>query len=182
MMPRLYIPRDAAAVSVGADQVAEAVAVEAARLGVALEIVRNGSRGLYWLEPLVEVDVAGQRHAYGPVTPADVPGLFAAGWLQGAGHPLHHGPTQAIPYLKNQARLTFARMGRSDPLSLEDYIEQGGLEGLERALAMRPEDIVAAVDTAGLRGRGGAGFPTGIKWRTVMNAEDRKSTRLNSSH
>jgi len=171
MTPRLYIPRDAAAVSVGAGQVAEAVATEAARLGMALEIVRNGSRGLYWLEPLVEVDVAGQRHAYGPVTPADVPGLFAADWLAGSSHALYLGPTEDIPYLKNQARLTFARMGRSDPLSLEDYAEQGGLEGLERALAMRPEDIVATLDTAGLRGRGGAGFPTGIKWRTVMNAE-----------
>ncbi len=171
MIPRLYIPRDAAAVSVGAEQVAEAVAAEAARLGEALEIVRSGSRGLYWLEPLVEVEVAGQRYAYGPVTAADVPGLFAADWLAGGGHALYLGPTEDIPYLKNQARLTFARMGRSDPLSLEDYIAHGGLKGLERALAMRPEDIVAAVDTAGLRGRGGAGFPTGIKWRTVMNAE-----------
>jgi len=171
MTPRIYIPRDAAAVSVGAEQVAAAVAAEADHLGVALDIVRNGSRGLYWLEPLVEVEVAGQRFAYGPVAPGDVAGLFASGWLRGGVHALYLGPTEDIPYLKNQARLTFARMGKSDPLSLDDYREQGGLKGLARALEMAPRDIVDTLDMAGLRGRGGAGFPTGIKWRTVMNAE-----------
>lgn len=171
MTTRIYIPRDAAAVSVGAEQVAEAVAAAADHLGVALDIVRNGSRGLYWLEPLVEVEVAGQRFAYGPVAPGDVAGLFASGWLEGGDHALYLGPTEDIPYLKNQARLTFARMGKSDPLSLDDYREQGGLKGLTRALDMAPKDIVDTLDMAGLRGRGGAGFPTGIKWRTVMNAE-----------
>jgi formate dehydrogenase iron-sulfur subunit len=126
---------------------------------------------LYWLEPLIEVEIDGQRIAYGPVAPEDVPGLFEAGWLQGGAHALFHGPSEEIPYLKRQTRLTFARMGVTDPLSLEDYRAHGGLKGLERALDMKAEDIVDAVDTGGLRGRGGAGFPTGIKWRTVMNAD-----------
>lgn len=170
MSARLFIPRDAASVSVGADAVARAVEHEAARLGLELEIVRNGSRGAFALEPLVEVEVAGVRHAYGPVVPEAVPGLFAAGWLTGGPHALSLGVAHEIPYLKNQTRLVFARMGVTDPLSLEDYRAHGGLAGLERALAMTPEDIIAQVETSGLRGRGGAGFPTGIKWRTVRNA------------
>ncbi len=175
MTARIFIPRDAGARSVGADAVLDAVAAELDRRGLDLEIVRNGSRGLYWLEPLVEVEVAGIRHAYGPVTPEAVPGLFAAGWLEGGAHPLALGPTADIPYLRAQSRLTFARMGVTDPLSLDDYRAHGGLAGLEKALAMTPEAIVAEVEAAGLRGRGGAGFPTAIKWRTVLGAPgDRK--------
>jgi len=170
MTARIFVPRDAGAASVGADAVADAIAAEAGRSGAALDIVRNGSRGLYWLEPLVEIEIADRRIAYGPVDCADLASLFDADWLNGGEHALRLGPTEELPYLKNQARLTFARVGRIDPLSLDDYRDEGGLVGLERALAMPPGDIVAAIDHAGLRGRGGAGFPTGIKWRTVMNA------------
>ncbi|HRK77948.1 MAG TPA: NADH-ubiquinone oxidoreductase-F iron-sulfur binding region domain-containing protein [Thiobacillus sp.] len=170
MTQRIFVPRDASAVSVGAQRVVRAIEHEAQSRGLTVEIVRNGSRGLYWLEPLIEIESSGQRIAYGPVRPEDVAGLFDAGWLQGGPHALCHGPSEDIPYLKRQTRLTFARMGVTDPLSLEDYRSHGGLKGLERALAMKAEDIVAAIDTGGLRGRGGAGFPTGIKWRTVMNA------------
>jgi len=170
MSTHVFIPRDAGARSVGADAVLHAVVVEAKRRDLALEIVRNGSRGLYWLEPMLEVEVAGTRYAYGPVTPEAVPGLFDAGWLTGGNHALSLGPTADIPYLKNQARLTFARVGVTDPLSLDDYRAHGGLAGLEKALALAPEAIVASLESAGLRGRGGAGFPTAIKWRTVLNA------------
>jgi len=170
MTQRIFVPRDASAVSVGAERVGRMIENEAKNRGLNVEIVRNGSRGLYWLEPLIEVEINGQRIAYGPVGPEDVPGLFEAGWLQGGAHALCHGPSEEIPYLKRQTRLTFARMGVTDPLSLEDYRAHGGFQGLERALDMKAEDIVDAVDTGGLRGRGGAGFPTGIKWRTVMNA------------
>jgi formate dehydrogenase iron-sulfur subunit len=170
MTQRIFVPRDASAVSVGAERVARAIEHEARNRDVDVEIVRNGSRGLYWLEPLIEIEVDGQRMAYGPVSPADVPDLFEAGWLLGGAHALSHGPSEDIPYLKRQTRLTFARMGVTDPLSLEDYRARDGFKGLERALDMKAEDIVDALDTGGLRGRGGAGFPTGIKWRTVMNA------------
>jgi len=166
----VYVPRDAAALAVGADAVAQAIEREAARRGLALRLVRNGSRGLLWLEPLVEVATAGGRMAYGPVAPEDVPGLFDAGWLNGAPHPLGHGLTEAIPYLRNQERLTFARVGIVDPLSLEDYVAHGGLQGLRRALDMPAADIVEEVTHSGLRGRGGAAFPTGVKWRTVLAA------------
>lgn len=175
MSARIFIPADAGARSVGADAVSHAVEAEAERRGLDLEIVRNGSRGLYWLEPLVEVEVAGIRHAYGPVTPADVPSLFEAGWLDGAAHALAHGPSADMPYLKNQARLTFARVGVTDPLSLDEYRAHGGLAGLEKALAMTPEAIIMEMEASGLRGRGGAGFPTAIKWRTVLNAGDGQS-------
>ncbi|HEX3765215.1 MAG TPA: NADH-ubiquinone oxidoreductase-F iron-sulfur binding region domain-containing protein [Kofleriaceae bacterium] len=170
MTARIYVPRDSAAVSVGADEVAEAVAQVARQRRLELQIVRNGSRGMFWLEPLVEVATPAGRVAYGPVTAGDVPGLFDAGFVEGAAHPLRLGPTEDIPYLKNQERLTFARVGITDPLSLADYEQHGGWRGLRAAIAMQDRDIVEQVTASGLRGRGGAAFPAGIKWRTVLGA------------
>ncbi|OJX79370.1 NADH-quinone oxidoreductase subunit NuoF [Magnetospirillum sp. 64-120] len=167
----LYVPRDAAALSVGADQVAAAIAAEAEARKLPVHIVRNGSRGMLWLEPLVEVATAAGRVAYGPVTPENVAELFDAGFLDGKPHPLGHGLTDEIFYLKHQQRLTFARCGVTDPLSVADYQAHGGFAGLEKALKMTPAEIVKEVTESGLRGRGGAGFPTGIKWNTVLNAQ-----------
>lgn len=166
----IYIPKDAAALSVGADDVAEAIAAEAARRRLSINIVRTGSRGMLWLEPLVEVALPEGRVAYGPVTVQDVPALFDTGFLSAANHWLSLGFTEEIPYLKNQERLTFARCGVIDPLSEEDYQNHGGFDGLKRALSMTPAEICAEVRESGLRGRGGAGFPTGIKWQTVLDA------------
>ena len=168
---RIYVPQDTTARSLGADAVAAAISSEAAARGVEVEIVRNGSRGLYWLEPLVEIDVGGVRHAWGPVAPDDVAGLFESGWLEAAEHALAHGPTDEIEWLRSQQRLTFARVGIVDPLSLEEYRAYGGLAGLERAAGMGRSEIVEEVTNSGLRGRGGAAFPTGIKWNTVLNAD-----------
>jgi formate dehydrogenase iron-sulfur subunit len=165
---KIYVPRDAAALGVGADQTAEGLVAEARRRGIAIELIRNGSRGLLWLEPLVEVDVGGTRMAYGPVQAQDVAGLFDADFMSGKPHALSHGATAEIPYLKKQERLTFARVGITDPRSLEDYKEHGGYRGLAAALAQKPADIVASVTASGLRGRGGAAFPAGIKWKTVL--------------
>ncbi|MEA3107175.1 MAG: formate dehydrogenase iron-sulfur subunit [Gammaproteobacteria bacterium] len=167
---KIYVPRDAAALGVGADQTAQAIVVEAQRRGIDVELIRNGSRGLLWLEPLVEVDVAGTRVAYGPVQAHDVAALFEAGFTAGHPHPLGHGATEQIPYLKRQERLTFARVGLTDPRSLSDYLVHGGYRGLRTALALKPDDIVARVTASGLRGRGGAAFPAGIKWKTVLGA------------
>ncbi|MFO1245035.1 MAG: NADH-ubiquinone oxidoreductase-F iron-sulfur binding region domain-containing protein [Ramlibacter sp.] len=166
-MTRVFVPRDAAALAVGADEVAAALVAECARRGQAIELVRNGSRGLFWLEPLVEVDTPQGRVAYGPVAPNDVPALLDAGLLAGAPHALGHGLVDAIPYLARQQRLTFARMGVTDPLSLADYEAHGGWAGLRRARGMAPAAVVDEVLQSGLRGRGGAAFPAGIKWQTV---------------
>lgn len=167
----LTVPRDAAALSVGADEVAAAVVREAEARGIAVQLKRTGSRGMFWLEPLVEVVRDGVHHAFGPVSAADVPGLFEAGFPAEAGaHPLALGPTEAIPYFAEQERLTFARCGITDPLSVADYQAHGGFAGLEKALALSASDICDVVKESGLRGRGGAGFPTGIKWRTVLEA------------
>jgi formate dehydrogenase iron-sulfur subunit len=168
-MIRVFVPRDAGAVAVGADAVAVAIVREAAARGSQVELVRNGSRGMYWLEPLVEVETPAGRVAYGPVTPRDVAGLFDAAFLAGGdAHALSLGLTEAIPYFARQERLTFARVGVTDPVSLDDYEAHGGYRGLRNALGMSGADIVEAITTSGLRGRGGAAFPTGIKWKTVL--------------
>ena len=172
---RIFVPCDMAALAVGADGVATAIAAAATAAGRTVEIVRNGSRGLFWLEPMVEVATNAGRVAYGPVAPADVAGLVADGLFDGtAGGPLALGPTEEIPWLKRQTRLTFARCGIVDPLSLADYKAHGGeagagLAGLARAIEIGPAKIVEEVTASGLRGRGGAGFPTGIKWKTVAD-------------
>ncbi|MGQ3071980.1 MAG: formate dehydrogenase beta subunit [Ferrovibrionaceae bacterium] len=175
MMARLFVPRDAAALAVGAEKVVAAIEAEARRRGLAVEIVRTGSRGLFWLETMVEVATPAGRVAYGPVTARDVPSLFDAGLLVAGSHPLRLGLADDIPFLKRQTRLTFARCGIVDPLSLDDYRAHGGYRGLQRALTLGPAGIVDEVTRSGLRGRGGAGFPTGIKWKTVADAAaDRK--------
>ncbi|MBP2427845.1 formate dehydrogenase beta subunit [Bradyrhizobium elkanii] len=174
MTMRIFIARDAGAVAVGADDVALAFEQAAAARGTPLEIVRTGSRGLYWLEPMVELATAQGRVAFGPISPADVPSLLDA--MAGSGqHALRLGVTDEIPWLKRQTRLTFARCGVIDPRSVDDYRAHGGYKGLERALTLTSDQILADVTTSGLRGRGGAGFPTGIKWKTVAQASaDRK--------
>jgi formate dehydrogenase iron-sulfur subunit len=170
---RIFIPGDAGALAVGADEVAAEVERAAAGAGKAVEIVRNGSRGLYWLEPMLEVGTPTGRMAYGPVAAGDVAGRFSlAGFLDGGAHALSLGLTEEIPFLKRQTRLTFARCGIVDPRSLADYLAHGGYEGLKAALALEPAKIVEAVKVSGLRGRGGAGFPTGIKWETVRLTND----------
>src|SRR6202050_4454917 len=164
---RVYVPCDSAALSVGAAGVARAIAKQAVSRGLDVSVVRNGSRGMFWLEPLHEGETPVGGVVYGPVATEAVADLFDAGFLDGKNHALRLGPTEEIPYLKQQERLTFARCGIVDPLSLPDYIAHGGYRGLQRALSMTPEEIVAEVTNSGLRGRGGGGFPTGIKWKTV---------------
>lgn len=167
----IYIPKDSAALAVGADSVAITLAEQCKARGQAITIVRNGSRGMLWLETLIEVVTPAGRVAYGPVEASDVAGLLDAGMLEGKPHALCHGLTDAMPYLAKQQRLTFARMGVTDPLSLDDYAAHGGWAGLKRALTLDSAAIVADVLDSGLRGRGGAAFPAGIKWRTVAAAQ-----------
>ena len=164
-MIKVYVPRDSSARSVGADE----VATEIAKLS-GVQVIRNGSRGLFWLEPMAEVETAQGRIAYGPVSASDVAALAASGFLTGGAHKLCLGNIEEHPYLKNQERLTFARCGITDPVSVEDYVAHGGFEGLKKSLGLTGAAIVAEVTESGLRGRGGAGFPTGIKWKTVHAA------------
>jgi formate dehydrogenase iron-sulfur subunit len=159
----VYVPRDAAARSAGADHVAAALAAHSA-----VHVVRNGSRGMFWLEPLVEVATSEGRIAYGPVRVADVPSLLEAGFLHGGAHPLRLGPTEALPWMAHQQRVTFGRVGVIDPRDADDYLAHGGMEGLRRAFTMQSREVVDEVADSGLRGRGGAAFPTGIKLRTVL--------------
>jgi len=164
---RVFISRDAGSLALGADGIADRLALEAERRGLPVEIVRTGSRGMYWLEPMIEVERPEGRIGYGPIGDADVAELISAGALEGADHPLRLGPVEDISFFAQQTRLTFALCGVIDPRSLDDYRRHGGYTGLTRALAMGPPATVEEVFQSGLRGRGGAGFPTGIKWRTV---------------
>lgn len=170
MSVRIFVPNDATAIACGADKVARAIESGLAARGIVANIVRNGSRGLFWLEPLVEVETPKGRVGYGPVKPSDVESLLTAGLVHGADHPLSVGLVEEIPFLKKQTRLTFARCGIIDPLSLEEYKAHGGYKGLAKAIEIGPSATVEQVFESGLRGRGGAGFPTGIKWRTVAAA------------
>jgi formate dehydrogenase iron-sulfur subunit len=178
---RIWIPRDAAALAAGADDVADALMAVAAERGLPLDLVRNGSRGMLWLEPLLEVATPAGRVAFGPVQSGDVAGLVDAGLLDAStaldglsdalvAHPLRLGPTEQMPWFARQTRVTFARVGLADPLSLDDYAAHGGWAGLDKALAMTSTAVVGEVLESGLRGRGGAAFPAGIKWKTVAAA------------
>ena len=166
---KLFLPADAAAVAVGADLIADRIHAEAQARHLDVTLIRNGSRGLAWLEPLLEIAGPDGRIAYGPLTPEDVSGVLDAILGQG-GHPLRIGRPEAIPFLARQTRITFARAGRTDPRSLEDWRALGGGNGLQRAHSLGPAATIEALVTSGLRGRGGAGFPTGIKWRTAAAA------------
>jgi len=169
MSARIFVPMDTTALALGADAVASAIESEARKRGIDIQLVRNGSRGAFWLEPLVEVESQHGRHAYGPVRAADVAGLFDAGFPGEVEHDLAQGRPEDIPWLGEQFRVTFARAGLTDPLSLDDYRGLGGFDGLLRALEMQPQAIVEEIKESGLRGRGGAAFPTGIKWQTVLD-------------
>lgn len=171
---KVYVPRDSSALSLGADRTAQAIIAEAKNRGIAIDLIRNGSRGLFWLEPFVEVATATGRVAFAPVQPKDVASLFDADFLhahseKARAHPLHLGLTEELAWLKNQQRLTFARVGITDPVSLTDYLAHDGYKGLANALKLSGAEIVKAVTDSGLRGRGGAAFPTGIKWKTVLD-------------
>jgi len=171
---RIFVPRDATALALGADGVAQAIVDTARARGLDVELVRNGSRGMFWLEPLVEVAIDGagaqdgKRIGYGPVRAADVAGLFDAGFLHGGAHALRLGVVEELDWFGKQERLCFGRVGVTDPLAVADYVAHGGYRGLRNALAMTGAEIVQAVTDSGLRGRGGAAFPTGIKWNTVL--------------
>ncbi len=167
----LFVPRDSVARALGAERVTQAIQAEARQRGLDIQVVRNGSRGLFWLEPLIEVATPAGRVAYGPVSTTDVASLFDAGFCRGGAHPLCLGLTQSIAYLRDQERLVFARMGVTDPVSLGDYEAHGGWAGLRRALTLGANASVNEVLASGLRGRGGAAFPAGIKWRTVAAAQ-----------
>jgi len=168
---RIYVPLDSAAVAMGADEVVRAIIENAKFNNIDVELVRNGSRGMHWLEPLVEVEVDGKRVGYGPIEPADVSALFDASFLVGGDHSLRVGVIDELPFMADQQRLTFSRCGLTDPLSFEDYKSHGGVEGAAKAATLGEEDIVAELKASGLRGRGGAGFPAGIKWDTVQGAK-----------
>lgn len=168
MSQKIYISQDSAAVALGADDIAASIAIA----NQDIEIIRTGSRGMIWLEPMIEVETAEGRKAYGPVDGDDIGPLFDAGMLEGKqDHALSLGLTEEIPFFKKQTRLVFQRCGITNPTSLEDYKANDGLKGLQAALAMTPNDVVTQVTESGLRGRGGAGFPTGIKWKTVLQAQ-----------
>ena len=161
---KIYIPGDSAARSVGSDLVAVAIAAEAAKRNLDVNIVRNGTRGALWLEPLVEIEKDGKRIGYGNVTADD-----AAAVLDGSYPSI--GDVDSFEWLTKQDRVTYKRVGIIDPLSISDYEANGGFKGLTRAQNMSGAEIVAEVTESGLRGRGGAGFPAGIKWKTVLDAK-----------
>jgi formate dehydrogenase iron-sulfur subunit len=181
MSAQIFVSADTTARALGADDVVRAIEQQAAQLGLEIDLVRNGSRGAFWLEPMIEIETGGTRLGFGPVSPGDVPLLFEAGFPGDCDHPLALGPVMDLDWFARQQRLTFERAGAGDPLSLDHYRSLDGYRGLERALEMSPQEIVDEVKASGLRGRGGAAFPTGIKWQTVLDtAADLKYIAANA--
>jgi formate dehydrogenase iron-sulfur subunit len=177
----VFVPRETSAVSLGADEIADRILSLAVNNKENITLIRNGSWGMCWLEPLIEVDVNGERIAYGPICIDDVADLFKASFLKGGDHTLKLGKVSDIPYLKNQDRWTFRRCGLIDPVSIHDYCGNGGFDGFIAATKIGPGEIIEEIKKSGLRGRGGAGFPTGIKWQTVANASgDQKYIACNA--
>ena len=171
---KIFIPRDSSSISLGADKVYQEILNEAKKRNIDINIVRNGSRGLFWLEPMIEVETSKGRVAYGPINISDVSSLFDSEFFLGNKHQLFLGITEDIKWLKNQERLTYARVGITDPISIEDYERLDGFRGLKNALKLSQENIIKEIADSGLRGRGGAAFPTGIKWKTVLDAPSEK--------
>ena len=176
---KMFIPRESTALSLGAHDVADALKDYSTQHEIELNLIRNGSRGLFWLEPMVEIETLNGRFAYGPVEASDVSSIMQdiltnvlSNHTQD--HRLALGLTEELAFLKKQTRLTFARAGITDPLSLDDYLAMDGFTGLHNALAVTSQEIVTTVVDSGLRGRGGAAFPTGIKWQTVHDAPSEK--------
>jgi formate dehydrogenase iron-sulfur subunit len=159
----IYIPCDSSSISVGAENIKNIISDHLPEA----KIKRTGSYGLYWLEPMIEVEKDNRRIAYGPLDNNSIIELIKCDFSEQ--HSLCLGPTHSIDKLKLQNRLTFKNCGIIDPLSLDDYKKQGGLQGLEKALKLSPEEITDIVIKSGLRGRGGAAFPTGIKWKTTLS-------------
>jgi formate dehydrogenase iron-sulfur subunit len=174
MAYKIFIPRDSSSISLGADKVYQEIFNEAKKRNININIVRNGSRGLFWLEPMIEVETSKGRVAYGPVSISDITSLFEIEFFLGNNHPLCLGITEDIEWLKNQERLTYARVGITDPISIDDYKRLDGFKGLKNSLKLSQENIVKEIADSGLRGRGGAAFPTGIKWKTVLDAPSEK--------
>jgi formate dehydrogenase iron-sulfur subunit len=176
-MHNIYLPRETTALSLQADELVSALQQEATDRGININIIRNGSRGAAWLEPLLEVELELEhtgdkiRIGYGPVQPGDVKDLFDADFLHAGEHSLRLGEIEKLPWFEKQQRLTFSRCGITDALSIESYLEHGGFKALDQALKLSAQDIIQAVLDSGLRGRGGAAFPTGIKWQTVAEAK-----------
>ena len=171
-MIKIYVPLDTTSVSLGADEVVEEITQIAAQNNHDIQIIRNGSWGLFWLETLVEVEVKGERVAYGPVTENDVAGLFEADFLTGGEHPLRVGDITKVPYLAKQTRLCFKRVGLVDPMNIDDYIKHGGFTALKKAFSMSSADLIKEMEHSGLRGRGGAAFPSYLKLQATKDTPD----------
>lgn len=171
MTIQVFIPKDTTACALGADQLSHELAALADSQGVDLLITRNGSRGAFWLEPLVEVESEAGRVGFANIKSEQLPSLLACMQNDLTEHPACVGLIDALPWFAQQQRLTFSRAGVIDPVSVEHYRAFGGFAGLQKALSLSPQAIVDEVLASGLRGRGGAAFPAGIKWQTVLDAQ-----------
>ncbi len=174
-MINIFVPQDTTSLALGSDEIASLLIESMSSRGLDVKLIRNGSRGMFWLEPLLEIESEGDRFGFGPVTVSDVSSIIdvledSHSDLKNIAHPLFLGRIENIEYLAKQQRLTFKRSGLGEPTCIKNYQSLSGFEGLTKALSMDSQLIVDEIKNSGLRGRGGAAFPAGIKWQTVLDA------------
>jgi formate dehydrogenase iron-sulfur subunit len=175
-----YLSGDSSAIALGADRLAKQLLAA----DTSLNLIRNSSRALFWLEPLLEVELPTQsglrRIGFGPLNKATLTALLAEGLLDIHAdhallkHPLCLGHLNEHTFLKTQQRVVFKRLGLHAPLDIAAYTSSQGFVGLARVLTLQPTQVIEQLKASGLRGRGGAAFPAAIKWQTVANAASPK--------
>jgi len=175
--PRIFVGTATCGRAAGAMAVLEAIDKELSRRNIDAIITQVGCIGLCYAEPLVDIIKANRpRICYGGVSPEIIPQLIEDYIISDNPRPDMALGTIGeysidglpklfeLPMLRPQVRISLRNCGLIDPEDIKQYVANGGYSGLAKALRMSPEEVIEEIKKSGLRGRGGAGFPTGQKW------------------
>jgi NADH-quinone oxidoreductase subunit F len=181
--PRILIGMGTCGIAAGAEDILKALDKELVKANIQAHIVQVGCIGLCYAEPLIEIAKPGMPSVfYGNLTPELIPEIVGDYLVGGNPRPdlalgtRGEGTVEGIPrffdlpVMKPQVRIILRNCGSIDPTNIRHYIANGGYEGLNKALNMKPQEVIDEIKKSGVRGRGGAGFPTGTKWQFCHDA------------